>query len=91
MKQLGLSLNYLLDKKQELESQLATVHNLISCFYPSKMDSDIKKGPGRPKGSKNPDSLDSIILNALKASRLSCLKTQGLIAKEDNDLIFKLR
>jgi hypothetical protein len=124
MKQLGLSLSYLLDKKQELESELATIHNLISCFYPSKIDSDIKKGPGRPKGSKNPDSLDSIILNALKKSkdglafssimlfvlnsgyksmasqkvfrsmlksRLSCLKTQGLIEKEDNDLIFKLR
>lgn len=124
MRQIGLSLEYLQEKKKKLEGELSIVHNLINQFYPVQDNSNNKKGPGRPKGTKNPDSLDSIILNALKQSsegltfssvmlfilnsgykstasqkvfrsmlksRLSCLKTQGLIVKEENDLIFKLR
>jgi hypothetical protein len=124
MKQIGLSFSYLMNKKNQLESELATIHSLIDTFYPCTVEVNTRKGPGRPKGAKNPDSLDSTILNALKSSpdgltfssimlfvlnsgyksmasqkvfrsmlksRLSCLKTQGLIVKEDNDLTFKLR
>lgn len=123
MNHLIISLDHLLQRKNELEKEIHAINLMIEQWYPEKINQTVKKGPGRPKGSKNPDSLDSIILAGLEKaqngltfsgimifvlnsgykskasssvfrsmlkSRLSCLKSQGLIKKCDNELNFQL-
>lgn len=69
MKHLMASLNCLLQRRKELEKELSAINLMIDRWYPKKEPCAIKKGPGRPKGSKNPDSLDSIILAALEKAQ----------------------
>jgi len=106
--------------KVELQNKMANVELRISAI---KGTSNLKKSSGRPKGSKNMNSLDSCVLKALGAhldglsysnilryvleygyktsaednvfrnmlkSRLSCLKTQGIIKKDQKNLIYSL-
>ncbi len=69
MEHLMASLDCLLQRKTELETELRAINLMIDRWYSAKDIPSLKKGPGRPKGSKNPDSLDSIILTALEKAR----------------------
>lgn len=106
--------------KIELMSQYNEVVKRIMILDPCHNPT---KKPGRPKGSKSNNSLDSCILRALQnfengltfsgilqnvyeqgykttssdevfrnmlKSRLSCLKTDGLINKDEKTLVFNL-
>ena len=109
----------LISMRDGLSQQLMKINHVLENKYKDLSN----RRPGRPKGSKSQNSLDSYILRALSESpeglsfsnillkiyeqgyktkscdsvfrnmlksRLSCLKTQGYITKDEKMLVFFL-